>query len=213
MSERAAAYPRPPALLPCRRHVRVEALGRLPADTHRCLRVIKTFHPPTFYLPSDALDLSLLEPTEGRSFCEWKGIARYFVVVAAGLTESRGGRGGRSGNNPIPPMCSVNWPAGIPSIPAPLRAAAWTAKLCCPSPVASMPAGSRAMLKVHSRGIRSIRSWSKGGWGCFSSAVRRLHPAPTRPAWVWVCAAEAQYRQLQGPPHRGELGGPWPISS
>ncbi len=46
MSERAAAYSRSPALLPCRRHVQVEALGRLLADTHSSLRVLETFHPP-----------------------------------------------------------------------------------------------------------------------------------------------------------------------
>ena len=84
MSERAVAYPRPPALLPCERHVRVEALGRLLADTYLSLRVLETFHPPTFYLPPEALDLSLLQPAEGRSFCEWKGFARYFDLVAPG---------------------------------------------------------------------------------------------------------------------------------
>jgi uncharacterized protein (DUF427 family) len=90
MAERVAAYPRPPALVPCTRHVRVEALGRLLADTHRSLRVLETFHPPTFYLPPEALDLSLLELAEGRSFCEWKGMAHYFDVVAdVGLSSER----------------------------------------------------------------------------------------------------------------------------
>jgi uncharacterized protein (DUF427 family) len=60
----------------------VEALGRVLADTHRSLRVLETFHPPTFYLPPEALDLSLLEPAAGGSYCEWKGVARYFDVVA-----------------------------------------------------------------------------------------------------------------------------------
>jgi uncharacterized protein (DUF427 family) len=84
VAERVDAYPRPPALVPCTRHVRVEVLGRVLADTHRSLRVLETFHPPTFYLPPEALDLSLLEPAGGQSFCEWKGIARYFDVVAPG---------------------------------------------------------------------------------------------------------------------------------
>ncbi|MFN9531099.1 MAG: DUF427 domain-containing protein [Cyanobacteriota bacterium] len=80
--ERVADYPRPPALVACERHLRVEALGQLLAETHRSLRVLETFHPPTFYLPPEAFDLSLLRPAAGRSFCEWKGIARYFDVVA-----------------------------------------------------------------------------------------------------------------------------------
>ena len=79
--ERVADYPRPPALVASDRHVRVEALGRLLCDTQRSLRVLETFHPPTFYLPPEGMDLSLLRPASGRSFCEWKGVARYFDVV------------------------------------------------------------------------------------------------------------------------------------
>jgi uncharacterized protein (DUF427 family) len=82
--ERVAAYPRPPALEICARHVRVEALGRLLVDTHRSLRVLETFHPPSFYLPPEGVDLALLQPAPGHSFCEWKGVARYFDVVAPG---------------------------------------------------------------------------------------------------------------------------------
>jgi len=88
--ERVADYPRPPALVASTEHVRVEALGQLLAETQQCLRVLETFHPPTYYLPPEALRRELLEPVEGRSFCEWKGIARYFdVVVAAGTPAER----------------------------------------------------------------------------------------------------------------------------
>jgi uncharacterized protein (DUF427 family) len=79
--ESVAAYPRPPALVDCDRHVRVEVFGRLLCDTHRSLRVLETFHPPSFYLPPESLDLTLLEPAAGGSFCEWKGVARYFDLV------------------------------------------------------------------------------------------------------------------------------------
>lgn len=79
--ERVADYPRPPALVPCSRHVRVEVGGRVLVDTHRSLRVLETFHPPTFYLPPEAVAQELLRPAPGSSFCEWKGIARYFDVV------------------------------------------------------------------------------------------------------------------------------------
>lgn len=80
--ERVADYPRPPALVPCQRHIRVEVFGRLLADTHHALRLLETFHPPTFYLPPEAFDHTLLRPASGRSFCEWKGVARYRDVVA-----------------------------------------------------------------------------------------------------------------------------------
>ena len=84
--ERVANYPRPPLLLPCQLPVRVEALGRLLAAGDRSLRVLETFHPPSFYLPPEAMDLALLQPAPDRSFCEWKGVARYFdLVLPAGM--------------------------------------------------------------------------------------------------------------------------------
>ena len=79
--ERVAAYPRPPALVPDPRPVRVEAGGHLLAASDHSLRVLETFHPPCFYLPPDSLNLNLLVPAPGRSYCEWKGVARYFDVL------------------------------------------------------------------------------------------------------------------------------------
>lgn len=80
--ERVADYPRPPRLERCERHVRVEVFGRVLCDTRLSLRVLETFHPPSFYLPPESVEASLLEPVGGSSFCEWKGVARYFDLVA-----------------------------------------------------------------------------------------------------------------------------------
>lgn len=82
--EHVCDYPRPPALVPCTDHVVVKVLGHLLCDTHHSLRVLETFHPPTYYLPPETMALSLLRPAPGRSFCEWKGLAHYFDVVMAG---------------------------------------------------------------------------------------------------------------------------------
>lgn len=80
--ERVRDYPRPPRLEACQDHVRVEVLGEVLAETRRSLRVLETFHPPTYYLPPDAMNSGLLVPAAGRpSFCEWKGVASYFDVV------------------------------------------------------------------------------------------------------------------------------------
>jgi len=89
--ERVAAYPRPPALVESGQLVRVEALDRLLAETRRSLRVLETFHPPTYYLAPEAVSQELLQPSSGASFCEWKGVARYFDVVvdAGGPAERR----------------------------------------------------------------------------------------------------------------------------
>ncbi len=67
--------------MPCADHVVVKALGQQLCDTRHSLRVLETFHPPTVYLPPEAMQLDLLQPAAGRSFCEWKGVACYFDVV------------------------------------------------------------------------------------------------------------------------------------
>ncbi|CRY92208.1 conserved hypothetical protein [Synechococcus sp. WH 8103] len=47
------------------------------------MRVLETFHPPTYYLPPEAMNQGLLVPAPGRpSFCEWKGVSSYYDVVA-----------------------------------------------------------------------------------------------------------------------------------
>ena len=79
--ERVRDYPRPPALCPSEQHILVRALGTVLAETHQSLRVLETYHPPTYYLPPQAMRLELLRPAAGRSFCEWKGVARYWDVV------------------------------------------------------------------------------------------------------------------------------------
>ena len=43
--------------------------------------VLETGHPPTYYLPFDDVERHLLQPAAGRSFCEWKGPARYWSLV------------------------------------------------------------------------------------------------------------------------------------
>lgn len=74
-------YPRPPRIMRDTRHVVVRAGDAVLADTRRALRVIETASPPTFYLPPDDLDLSLLQRAAGSSHCEWKGQAAYWSVL------------------------------------------------------------------------------------------------------------------------------------
>ena len=84
MVERVWDYPRPPALVPCERRVRVEFGGEVVADSVRALRVLETSHPPTIYVPPADVRGDLLVPARGASVCEWKGRAAYFDVVAGG---------------------------------------------------------------------------------------------------------------------------------
>ncbi len=89
MSESVWDYPRPPALEPCGRRVRVVLGGVTVADSTRALRVLETSHPPTIYVPPADVASGCIEPAGGRSFCEWKGIATYLDVVAGGRREAR----------------------------------------------------------------------------------------------------------------------------
>lgn len=71
-------YPRPPRLEPTDRRIRVVASGIVVVDTRSALRLLETSHPPTYYLPPDDVRMDLLQPSQRRTFCEFKGPARYF---------------------------------------------------------------------------------------------------------------------------------------
>ena len=79
--EKAALYPRPPLLVPSQDPILVRAGGVVICETTTSYRVLETFHPPTYYLPPESFRLDLLQPAPGASFCEWKGVARYFDLV------------------------------------------------------------------------------------------------------------------------------------
>ena len=75
-------YPRPPALEPVSKEIVVTFGGREMARTSSAYRVLETSHPPVYYLPPDAFVEGSLRPAGGGSFCEWKGQAKYFDLVA-----------------------------------------------------------------------------------------------------------------------------------
>lgn len=74
-------YPRPPRLEPTTSHVEVAFAGVTIADTREAFRVLETSQPPAFYLPPDDVTSDHLVPSSHRTFCEWKGTARYFDLV------------------------------------------------------------------------------------------------------------------------------------
>ena len=86
--ENVQSYPRPPALEPVPQRIMIRLGGVLVSETDRALRVLETHHAPSYYLPSEDIQ-AILRPVQGSSFCEWKGVARYFDVIAGGKTASR----------------------------------------------------------------------------------------------------------------------------
>lgn len=76
-------YPRPPKVEPVPQRIRVVFGGVTVADTTRAHRVLETTHPPVYYIPRDDVLAGTLEASGGgTTFCEWKGSARYFDLVA-----------------------------------------------------------------------------------------------------------------------------------
>ena len=75
-------YPRPPALVNSDALVEVWSGGLRLARSSACLRVLETASPPTYYLPSQDVDWTLLVRTTGSSYCEWKGVATYWALAS-----------------------------------------------------------------------------------------------------------------------------------
>jgi uncharacterized protein (DUF427 family) len=73
-------YPRPPRIERSTKHLVVEFAGRVVADTRRAIRILETSSPPTYYVPPQDVRMDLLVPTDGTTFCEWKGLAGYADV-------------------------------------------------------------------------------------------------------------------------------------
>ncbi len=81
-------FPRPSILQPVSSHLLVILGGEVVAETRNGLRTIETSHPPTYYVPPRDIAADSLRPAPGSSFCEWKGTARYFDVLAGGLVRA-----------------------------------------------------------------------------------------------------------------------------
>jgi uncharacterized protein (DUF427 family) len=62
------------------RHVRIVVGGETVAETRRPFLLFETGHPTRYYLPPEDVRTELLEPSETRTRCPYKGIASYWSV-------------------------------------------------------------------------------------------------------------------------------------
>ena len=74
-------YPRPPRLESTDKLVQVLFNGMEIAETRHAKRVLETSHPPTYYIPPEDVDPSILSRSANRSFCEFKGLATYYNLI------------------------------------------------------------------------------------------------------------------------------------
>jgi len=74
-------FPRPPRLERVEWRVRVVHAGATVVDAPHAIRILETSQPPAYYVAAEFVDLDLLEPSELRTLCEWKGVAEYADIV------------------------------------------------------------------------------------------------------------------------------------
>ncbi|RYE91569.1 MAG: DUF427 domain-containing protein [Oxalobacteraceae bacterium] len=82
-------YPRPAIAQPSSARILVELSNIVIADSCRAVRTIETSHPPSYYIPPADIMPGVLVAAEGSSYCEWKGHARYFDVIAGSERRER----------------------------------------------------------------------------------------------------------------------------
>ncbi len=97
-------YPRPPRLESTTQRLVVMVGGVTVADSVRGYRVLETSQAPAFYIPPDDIDRTLLRSAPGSSFCEWKGQAEYWTVVAGGVVAESAGW---SYASPVPAFAGI----------------------------------------------------------------------------------------------------------
>ncbi len=77
-------YPRPPAVVADPRPIEVDGPHGPIARASHSIKVCETSHPPSFYVPADAIIEGALAVAPGSSHCEWKGAAEYVALAHQG---------------------------------------------------------------------------------------------------------------------------------
>lgn len=74
----------PITLTPTAKRVVVRLGGAVIADTTGALTLQESTYPPVQYIPRKDLNLALVERTDHRTYCPYKGDASYFSIPAGG---------------------------------------------------------------------------------------------------------------------------------
>ncbi len=90
--ERIHVHPRDPYhridILPTPRRLRVSVCGVTVAETEGAKVLFETTLPPRWYIPRSDVRLELLEPSDRRTRCAYKGEASYLSLAADGVAEA-----------------------------------------------------------------------------------------------------------------------------
>ncbi|MCQ4628591.1 DUF427 domain-containing protein [Shinella sp. CPCC 100929] len=91
MAERIVKMPGPDHPISIERipaRVVVRAAGQVIGSSQRALRLREATYPAVVYMPRPDMDMTLLERTEHKSYCPYKGEASYFSIPLSGGTNA-----------------------------------------------------------------------------------------------------------------------------
>ena len=74
----------PIVIAPHQGRVVVRTEGQVIADTRAALRLVEASYPPVFYIPRTDANMSLLAPSDHRTYCPYKGACSYFSIALGG---------------------------------------------------------------------------------------------------------------------------------
>jgi uncharacterized protein (DUF427 family) len=83
MTEKQVLVPgrdHPITITPSEHNVVVAFGGRVIASTDQALVLQESTYPPVYYLPLEAVDADVLEPTDHQTYCPFKGDASYYTL-------------------------------------------------------------------------------------------------------------------------------------
>ena len=73
-------YPRPPKVEASPKRIQIWFNEVMIVDSQQTQRVLETSHPPVYYIPPADIARQYLTPMSQQSYCEWKGMARYYCL-------------------------------------------------------------------------------------------------------------------------------------
>jgi uncharacterized protein (DUF427 family) len=84
MTEQQVLVPGPDhpiTVTPSQQRVTVSFHDRVIASTDHALKLQESTYPPVYYLPLDAVEADVLEPTSHQTYCPYKGDASYYTLT------------------------------------------------------------------------------------------------------------------------------------
>ncbi len=79
-------YPRPAIAEPSDKQIKIIFNGVAIAESQRTYRILETSHPPVYYIPPEDVKMAYFSPTPRQTFCEWKGVAKYYAIAVGDKT-------------------------------------------------------------------------------------------------------------------------------